>query len=50
MDILVEQKFAYEKGTHAQNKVQHTDKYFTLLGFTALTGEHVLCLVILTGV
>ena len=43
-------KYACEKGTHAQNKVQHTDKHFTLLGFTALTGEPVLCLVILAGV
>ena len=43
-------KYACEKGTHAQNKVQHTDKHFTLLGFTALTGEPVLCLVIFAGV
>ena len=43
-------KYACEKGTHSQNKVQHTDKHFTLLGFIALTGEPVLCLVILAGV
>ena len=42
--------FACEKGTCPQNKVQHTDKHFTLLGFTALNGEPVLCLVILAGV
>ena len=41
---------ACEKGTCPQNKVQHTDKHFTLLGFTALNGEPVLCLVILAGV
>jgi hypothetical protein len=43
-------KYACEHGSHAQNKVQHTDKHFTLLGFTALTGEPVLCLVIIAGV
>ena len=42
--------YACEKGTHAQNKVQHTDKHFTLLGFTALNGEPVLYLVVIAGV
>ena len=31
--------YACEKGTYAQNKVQHTVKHFTLLGFAALSGE-----------
>ena len=43
-------KDACEKGIHAQNKVQHTDKHFTLIGFTALTGESMLCLVILADI
>jgi len=43
-------KYACEKGSVPQNKVQHTDKHFTLLGFTALSGEPVLCLVIIAGV
>ena len=36
--------------TVPQNKVQHRDKYFTLLGFTALTGEPVLCVIIIAGI
>ena len=43
-------KYACERGTVPQNKVQHTDKHFTLLGFTALTGDPVLCLIIIAGV
>jgi len=43
-------KYACEKGTVPQNKVQHTDKHFTLLGFTALTGEPVLCVIIIAGI
>ena len=43
-------KYACERGAVPQNKVQHTDKHFTLLGFTALTGDPVLCLVIIAGV
>lgn len=42
--------YACERGTVAQNKVQHSDKHFTLLGFTNLSGEPVLCLVIIAGV
>ena len=42
--------YACEKGTHAQNKVQHINKHFTLLGFTALSGEPVLCLIVIPGV
>ena len=42
--------YACERGTNAQNKVQHSNTHFTLLGFTTLSGEPVLCLVIITGV
>ena len=42
-------KYACKKGTVPQNKVKHTDKHFTLLGFTTLSGEPVLCLVITAG-
>ena len=44
------QKFVCQKGTVPQIKVQHTKKHFTLMGFTALNGEPVLFLIILSGV
>lgn len=39
-----------EKGTVPQIKVRHREKFFTLLFFTALSGEPVLCLVIVAGI
>ena len=42
-------KYVFKKGTIPQNKVQNTDKHFTLLGFTALTGEPVHCVIIIAG-
>ena len=30
--------------------MQHSERHFTLLGFTALSGEPVLCLIIISGV
>jgi len=43
------QKYVWAKGTIPQIKVQHTEKYFTLLSFTAISGEVVLCLIIISG-
>ena len=43
------QKYACERGTAPQDKVQHRDSYFTLLGFTALNGGPVLCVVVMSG-
>lgn len=42
-------KYCCEHGTIPNNKVSHNDRHFTLLGFTALTGEPVLCVVIVSG-
>ena len=39
-----------EKGTIPQVKVQHKEQHFTLLGFTALDGSSVLCLIVIAGV
>ena len=50
MEILLEKSMPLEKGTHAQNEVQHTDTYFTLLNFTAMSREPVLRFLILAGV
>ena len=44
------QKFVCRKGSVPQVKVQHSERHFTLLGFTALNGEPVLCLIIVSGV
>ena len=44
------QKFVCAKGTIPQVKVQHSERHFTLLGFTALSGEPVLCLIVISGV
>ena len=44
------QKYICEKGAIPQIKVQHTEKHFTLLGFTALDGQPVLCVIIISGV
>ena len=44
-------KYCCEKGYGVpQNKSSINDRHFTLLGFTALTGEPVLCVVIIAGV
>ena len=44
------QKFMCEVGAIPQMKVSTKDKHFTLMGFTSLSGEAVMCLLILTGV
>ena len=44
------QKYVCEIGTVPQNKVSHNDRHFTVLGFTALDGSPVLCMVIIAGV
>ena len=44
------QKFMCEVGAIPQIKVSTKDKHFTLMGFTSLSGEAVMCLLILTGV
>ena len=44
------QKFMCEVGAVPQLKVSTKDKHFTLLGFTSLKGEAVMCLLILAGV
>ena len=43
-------KYVCEINSIPREQASHTDKHFTLLGFTALTGEPVLCLVIIAGV
>ena len=43
-------KYCCEHGTIPNNKVSHNDQPFTVLGFTTLTGEPVLCAVIVSGV
>ena len=44
------QKYVCARGAIPQVKVQHSERHFTLLGFTALSGEPVLCLIIISGV
>ena len=44
------QKYMCEIGTVPQNKVSHNDRHFTVLGFTALDGSPVLCVIIIAGV
>ncbi len=44
------QKYVCEIGTGPQNKVSHNDRHFNVLGFTALDGSPVLCMVIIAGV
>ena len=44
------QKFMCEVGAIPQLKASIKDRHFTLLGFTALSGEPVMCLLILAGV
>ena len=43
-------KFCCEIGSIPQNKASHNDRHFTCLGFTALSGEPVLCVVIIAGI
>ena len=43
-------KVMCEKHCISQEQVQHKEKHFTLLGFTALSGEPILCLTIIAGV
>ena len=43
-------KYICEINSIPRQQASHSDKHFTLLGFTALTGEPVLCLVIIAGV
>ena len=44
------QKYVCACGTIPQVKVQHSERHFTLLGSTALSGDPVLCLIIISGV
>ena len=44
------QKYVCEEiGTVPQNTVSHNDRHFTVLGFTALDGSPVLCMVFIAG-
>ena len=43
-------KLLCEKGSVPRKVVSHQDKHFTLLGFTALNGDAVMCCVIFSGV
>jgi len=43
------QKFVCERGTIPQCKVQHKENHFTTLGFTALSGDPVLCVIVIAG-
>ena len=43
------QNYFCERGTVPQYKVQHRDNHFTLLGFTALSGDPILCVIIISG-
>ena len=43
-------KYCCEFGSIPQNKASHNDRHFTCLGFTALSGEAVLCVVIIAGI
>ena len=43
-------KYCCELGAIPQNKSSYNDRHFTCLGFTALTGEPVLCVVIVAGI
>lgn len=44
------QKFICEVGSVSQLKISTKDRHFTLLGFTNLKGEPVMCLLILAGI
>ena len=44
------QMYMCERGAVPQIKVQHKEKHFTLLGFTTLSGNPVLCLLVISGV
>ena len=52
MGTLVEKKYCCENGFGAvpKNISSINDKHYTLLGFTALTGQPVMCVVILSGI
>ena len=43
-------KYVCEIDSIPKEQASHTDKHFTLLGFTALSGEPVLCLIIIAGI
>ena len=43
-------KYCCEVGGIPQNKSSYNDRHFTCLGFTALTGEPVMCVVIVAGI
>ncbi len=43
-------KYVCEIDSIPKEQASHTDKHFTLLGFTALNGEPVLCLIIIAGI
>ena len=42
-------KYVCGRGTIPQCKVQHRENYFTTMGFTALSGDPVLCVIIIAG-
>ena len=39
----------YMRTLTPQNIASHSEKHFTLMGFTALTGEPVMCVIIIKG-
>ena len=43
-------KYVCEIDSIPKEQASHTDKHFTLLGFTALNGKPVLCLIIIAGI
>ena len=43
-------KYVCEIDSIPKEQASHTDKHFALLGFAALSGEPVLCLIIITGI
>ena len=49
-DHFAREKYCCEHINIPNNKASHNDRQFTLLGFTALAGESVLCAVIVSGI
>ena len=47
---MARRKYCCEVGGIPQNKSSYNDRHFTCLGFTALTGEPVMCVVIVAGI
>ena len=44
-----ETKLICEKGTVVQRKISNKEKHFTVMGFTLLSGQSLICMIIMSG-